>query len=226
MSTSNRTQELYLIRHGESKANTDRSIIGGRSNESPLTEDGIEQARLLGRLLLQEEIIPDRVFSSPAARALQTAEHTLKAMGLGIEPVICDGLQELDQGDWTGTERVKTYSPTTLLEIAYHGKDFKAPGGESMNDTRERMEAWSTEYLDPYRPGRTLAFGHGLAIRCFVSLKLGWSQKDIFRTHTPNTSLTLLERDCPGEWDVVYAGRLLSDLNAESCCTPERNYTF
>lgn len=213
MRIGNRTQELYLIRHGESKANTDRSIIGGRSNESPLTEDGIEQARLLGRLLLQKEIIPDRVFSSPAVRALQTAKHTLKVMGLGIEPVICDGLQELDQGDWTGTERVRTYSPTTLLEIARRGKDFKAPSGESMNDTRERMEGWTTDYLDPYRPERALAFGHGLAIRCLVSPRLGWSQKDIFRTQTPNTSLTLLERDGPGEWGVVYAGQLLSDLN-------------
>ena len=43
--------DLYFIRHAESLMNNKGHLIGGRSNETPLSERGIYQANLLGQRL-------------------------------------------------------------------------------------------------------------------------------------------------------------------------------
>jgi broad specificity phosphatase PhoE len=59
---------LYLVRHGQSQANVDR-LFG---LDSPLTEEGTNQARNLAATL--KSIHFDAVFSSELIRAKQTAE--------------------------------------------------------------------------------------------------------------------------------------------------------
>ena len=61
---------LYFARHGESLANTTRTF-SNRDPWHPLTERGEQQAAELAETLAPEGI--GRIFSSPAARAQQTA---------------------------------------------------------------------------------------------------------------------------------------------------------
>ncbi len=202
--------ELYLIRHAESVANTQSHIIGGRSNHSPITERGITQARQLGSYFLANGIIPHEVHTSPAVRTLQTARYTLDTMGIPLIPHVNDALQELDQGDWTGLSRAKMYDEATFREIDRLGKDFKAPNGESMNETGERMHTWVHEYIPIDEvitdTKRVFAFTHGLATRCLASKLHGWSQSKTFREPTDNTSFSLFVcRD--GMWQLEYLGR-------------------
>lgn len=185
---------LYLIRHGESEMNKNAHLIGGRSNDTPLTAHGIEQARLLGKYFRENNIIPSRVFTSPALRTIQTAEHVLAAMDLAIKPVIADEIQEMDQGEYVGMLRSEVYTPRILRDIDRQGKDFKLPGGESMNDVGERMLRWVEQYVPVgtgSRPECTFVFGHGVAIRTLASTLHDWSHAQTFKSVTDNTSFSL-----------------------------------
>lgn len=60
---------LYLLRHGESKANADR-IFAARKIDPPLTERGIKQA------IMQAEALKEMEFSAIYASPLLRAQHT------------------------------------------------------------------------------------------------------------------------------------------------------
>lgn len=169
-------------------------IVAGRGNESLLTPYGIQQAKSLGRYLSVNRITPSKVFSSPAIRTMQTAKYLLDAMGMkNISITEMDALQEMDQGEWVGRLRKETYTPATIAEIERLGKDFRAPGGESMNDVGQRMLEWlNIAVAGQDITGRLFVVSHGVAIRCLISTLLNWSQAETYHAITNNTSLTLL----------------------------------
>ena len=61
--------KLYVVRHGQTLANTLQTVSGDK--ESPLTIEGINQAKHLGEVF--KDINFDVVFSSPLLRAIDTA---------------------------------------------------------------------------------------------------------------------------------------------------------
>src|SRR5437588_12572523 len=63
--------DLYLIRHADAG---DRKKWTGDDAERPLTELGLEQARLLAEGLQQHGLALEVLVSSPLLRAQQTAE--------------------------------------------------------------------------------------------------------------------------------------------------------
>ncbi|MCB1773634.1 MAG: histidine phosphatase family protein [Gammaproteobacteria bacterium] len=71
--------ELLLLRHG--KAYRDESI---EDAARPLKDRGKRDAQRVGAWLAQQGIEPDLVVTSPAERALVTAEKCCKAMGRGV----------------------------------------------------------------------------------------------------------------------------------------------
>lgn len=191
--------DLYVIRHAESVANASGShLIGGRSNETPLTKKGVEQAKQLGRYLFSKGIKPDFIYSSPAVRTLRTAHYALIEMGITSEPTIDDNLQELDQGLWVGRNRNDTYTEEVLADIALLGKDFKSDGGESMNEVGERMLMAMTSIADRHASNSEVVTGiiftHGVAIRCLASAIHGWPHKQTYEAETPNVSVSLFTR--------------------------------
>lgn len=72
---------FYLVRHGETEFNT-KKILQGHL-DSPLTEKGIADAKLLGQKL--KNIRFDLVFSSDLLRAKRTAEIITSEKKLAIE---------------------------------------------------------------------------------------------------------------------------------------------
>lgn len=72
--------KLYFMRHGKASpfANTDE--------QRPLTPEGADHIRLLGQFLHDLGVAPERIYSSPRLRALQTAN--LIGDALGLAPVI------------------------------------------------------------------------------------------------------------------------------------------
>lgn len=188
--------------------NVNRHLIGGRSNETPLTEKGVEQARSLAAYFLAQGIMPDRIFASPALRTLATADAVTQGMNLSTPVLIADEIQEMDQGQYVGLPRVEVYTEEVLDEIEKQGKNFKLPGGESMNDVGERMLRWvNTQVLveQTRNVDRTFVFGHGIAIRSLASYIEGWSHKVTYDSVTENTSLTLFSNEGDG-WKLEQLG--------------------
>ncbi len=209
MTKNHHQTEVYLIRHAETVMNTNPHLVGGRSNETPLTPRGVEQAKRLGRAMLARRIFPFKVFASPAVRTRNTAQYSLAEMGLEIEPLVQDALQELGQGVWEGRPRLEAYTATALENIAKLGKDFKLEGGESMNDVGMRMHGWLTEAFNEtagQKPSRCFVYTHGGAIKCLASHLHGWSHQQTYETQIDNASVSLFTKS-NGVWGAVYLNK-------------------
>jgi phosphohistidine phosphatase len=70
-------RELMILRHGKSSWDT-----GLADFERPLKDRGKRAAQRIGNWILQNDLLPDLVISSPATRALETARKCCKVMGI------------------------------------------------------------------------------------------------------------------------------------------------
>ncbi len=75
-------RELLLLRHGKSDWNTDADDFN-----RPLKDRGKRGAQRLGVWLAQQNLQPDSIITSPAERALVTAEKCCKAMGRPVSTI-------------------------------------------------------------------------------------------------------------------------------------------
>ncbi|MDB5184725.1 MAG: uncharacterized protein JWN38_533 [Candidatus Saccharibacteria bacterium] len=204
-----------MIRHAQTPLNLTPDVVNGRSNHMGLTEEGVEQAHRLGRGLLKANLFPTKVFSSPAKRCLLTATISLQEMGLDTQPLVQHAIQELSHGPWEGQPRDEAYPPAVLADMKAQGKDFKLPGGESMNDVGQRMHGWVTEtFADTPpadSPARYFVYTHNGSIKYLASLLYGWSHQQSYDFNVDNTALSLLTIE-NGEMDFAYLNRDVEDL--------------
>lgn len=92
--------KIVFVRHAESLMNTQPHIIGGRSNDSPLTERGHAQAGAAATKLVETCGNVVRIVCSPAVRTKTTASYYAKHVA--VDMVEDDRIQELDQRSLTG----------------------------------------------------------------------------------------------------------------------------
>ncbi len=71
--------ELLILRHGKSNWPSDAEDF-----HRPLKERGKRDAQRVGSWLRTQDLMPDHVLTSPAQRALATAEYAMKAMDAGL----------------------------------------------------------------------------------------------------------------------------------------------
>ncbi|MDH5722879.1 MAG: histidine phosphatase family protein [Alphaproteobacteria bacterium] len=89
---------LIIARHGNTFNPGDVVTRVGARTDLPLTKSGEEQARLLGRYLQKENLIPDEVYVSCLQRTQQTAKLALEEMDLKRDLVTLKMLNEIDYG--------------------------------------------------------------------------------------------------------------------------------
>merc|ERR1719233_1706993 len=183
--------KLYLIRHGESEMNLRTDVICGRSNSTPLTAKGREEAWALGKRFAAQKLSFDKVYSSTAKRARETAEIACKVMGFQSgKIVLSDEILELCQGEFTQQPREKVYTKERLKQIIKESVFFRPPGidvtdlnsgakpprGESQYDVEVRISKFINKLLGAPKPHKEVCkeiktvavFMHGFAIRCFL----------------------------------------------------------
>jgi len=68
---------LLLMRHAKSDWDADY----GPDHDRPLNDRGLRSARIMGRVLADEGLVPDLIISSTAVRARRTAELAIDAGG-------------------------------------------------------------------------------------------------------------------------------------------------
>ncbi len=69
---------LILVRHGQSEANAAGLLLGRL--DSPLTELGRRQAKVLGEVLALRDPTPVQLVTSPLLRARETADAIADAL--------------------------------------------------------------------------------------------------------------------------------------------------
>ncbi len=150
---------LLLLRHGESESNVGRIYAGSRV-DLPLTEAGIQQARLQASAL--QGIRVDTIVSSPLRRARETAETV--SGRIGIEPAFNSALREVDVGLLEGTDQDESTFRTRhdrvvqKWEQGEHHASF--PEGESLEVIEGRLRGF-LESLERREAAQTvLVVGH------------------------------------------------------------------
>ena len=153
--------ELYAARHGETMANLE-GRLAGKDTDSPLTEDGAVQARLLGDRL--RGIHFDKMYCSP----LQRAVHTLKiAFGEQCEFCVDDRLAEIGLGVMDGLNygQADGAYPEAGMRFFLSPSSYKAPlGGETIEDVIKRVQSFLADVET--QTGKTIFLQtHGFLLR-------------------------------------------------------------
>jgi len=93
-----RLTTLLVARHGTVFAPGETSTRIGVRTDLPLSETGVEQARILGWYLRKNKLIPAKIFTSTLLRAVQTAEEVKKVLELDIPIEALELFNEIDYG--------------------------------------------------------------------------------------------------------------------------------
>lgn len=160
---------LLVTRHGVTEWN-ERGLINGRSGDV-LSTGGKGAVIKLVEELKDHKI--DGVYSSPLARATQTAEPIAKDKGCDI--LIDDRLAEVDFGDFTGksfesTKKAFGLNATELLDTYKY--DLTEFGGESWHQVKARVQ----DYISDMRNSghrQVVVVTHGGILRWFYLLCMG-----------------------------------------------------
>lgn len=155
---------IYLIRHGESIANT-QSIYQGQTYDTKLSALGEKQAHAVGERLRNEPIT--RVIASPLQRTRQTAEAIARWHNVGVE--IEPRIIETNHGQWEGqsVETIKKRWPQIFQLWQSEPAKTAFPGGETFAATRTRTLAWWQMLLDTAQ-GTTVVVAHDNVIRAVL----------------------------------------------------------
>jgi alpha-ribazole phosphatase len=168
---------LLLVRHAE----TDPALRGrcyGRLDVA-LSAEGRRQASALGAVLSGVPLAA--VYSSPLARALDTAEPL--AAGRGLEPVADDGLREIDFGELEGLayDEIRAARPDVFRAWMETPAAVRFPGGESFADLRRRVLAAVGAIRERHRGGAVAVVAHGGVVRVVLADALGLTDGAVFR---------------------------------------------
>lgn len=143
--------KVILVRHGETESNKVHRFIGGRTDE-PVSREGL---RVLEKRTYPR---PERVFSSPMIRCIQTAETIFP----GVELETLEGFRECDFGILEGkTHEELTGDPAYDAFVSTPGSDT-FPGGE-------QIPAFNARCMDAFQEAVRRGIQAGLhTIACCV----------------------------------------------------------
>jgi broad specificity phosphatase PhoE len=122
---------LYVIRHGRTSYNQ-KGLFRGEA-DIPLTDQGFKDADEVAEFL--KDVTPSFIVSSDKKRAVQTA--TVLAKNDGMSLMKTELLRAWNLGEFSGKPKNKE----NLAELDKYIKDpdLQVPGGESLNEFRDRI---------------------------------------------------------------------------------------
>ena len=134
---------IYLVRHGQTAWNKEE-IFRGRT-DIPLDETGLKQGELVGEYFKDLEI--HGIYSSPLARAWQTAQKIAQFHNLEIQPL--DGIIDMSFGNWEGHahQEIKEIDSETYRQWREEPHLARLPGGETLDEVRIRAMAAMEEVI-------------------------------------------------------------------------------
>ena len=180
---------IYLTRHGQTEWNDQKRYQG--SGDSPLTELGIRQAKILAAYLQGTHF--DIIMSSPAGRARQTAE--IIRANRNQEVLVNNAFAEINLGPWEG----KYYydmelEQTELYKAFWNSPDkYKPEYGESFAEVGSRTICALQELVRLYRGKTILIVSHAVAIKSLLNTIEGRSLADFWKERLMQTSLSIIE---------------------------------
>lgn len=185
MSGGPETQEVVLVRHGETEWSRSGRHTG--RTDIPLSDQGRKDAARVGAILRPRRLA--LVLTSPLSRATETC----RIAGLGEEAHVREELREWDYGAYEGR---------TTLEIRRQVPGWsvwtgQVPDGESVQEVSARADRVLGEIRST--EGDVAIFAHGHLIRVLTARWLGLPPQDgrLFALDTATVSVLGYERETP-----------------------------
>lgn len=94
--------KIILSRHGNTFSTTDPVIWVGATQDLPLVDLGLLQAKCLAQALQKAEIHPKAVYCGPLKRTRDYAAIVLEQLHSSRKSIVDTRLNEIDYGNWAG----------------------------------------------------------------------------------------------------------------------------
>jgi 2,3-bisphosphoglycerate-dependent phosphoglycerate mutase len=205
--------DLVIIRHGQSEANKLNIFTGWR--DSPLSEQGVNEARAAGKLMRQDGFKFDIAFTSLQSRAIKTLWLVLEELDQMWLPVVKDWhLNERHYGALQGKDKKQavekfgeaqvhqwrrgyaTQPPLVDKSDPDYPKfdaryasvpDTDLPRGESLKDVSARVLPYWEAHIVPQLKAKkkVLISAHGNSLRALLKHLEGLSEAEIEPVNLP-----------------------------------------
>ena len=182
-------KNFYIFRHGQSSYNLE-GRIQGHTNNSVLTNQGIDEAHNAASLLQDKKI--EIVVSSPLRRAKQTGSIVSKMIKVPLQ--YDDRFTEVNVGIAEGLHYTKAQQKFGDLDRQWRSDDPKYidihfENGESKRDVQKRIFKALNEYAQNPDYQNIAVSGHGITLSQTL-MALNVEQPDI-----PNGAIIHLQYD-------------------------------
>jgi broad specificity phosphatase PhoE len=178
---------IFLIRHGETEWHREGRLLGNR--DLGLNADGINQSHAIVKALSGLSV--SEVLTSPLRRAAQTAEIIGGAFDLEIarDPRLSD----VRVGRWEGMRYSELAADPDFQRFMRNPLSVPSPGGEHVDDVRERAVASIGQALSDNPGGENIVFvTHANVIRIVLSHYLGTTLANFHLLRVRHGSISLL----------------------------------
>ena len=194
--------EIYFVRHGQTIWNVEKRFQG--LSDSPLTELGITQAKLLGEKL--KNIKFDKFYSTSLKRAYDTANYIKGNRKQKVE--IFDDFVEISMGDMEGIkqEDFKKLYPEQVKNFFFNQLEYNPSsfGGESFLEVRERVIKGLNKFVELNKNyERVLVVSHGATLKTLLHYISGKDISTLSDEAIPkNTSYTIVKYE-NGKFEII-----------------------
>ena len=183
-----KSRNLILVRHGQSEWNAKNLFTGWK--DPGLTDQGISEAKNAGKLILEQKIEFDVMYTSMLSRAQKTGDIILGILNHKEIPIIKnEALNERHYGSLAGLNKddARKKWGEEQVHIWRRSFDMPPPDGESLKDTADRvLPYFETEIMPKVISGSSILIAaHGNSLRALIMKLDSISPEDIVKLEIP-----------------------------------------
>jgi 2,3-bisphosphoglycerate-dependent phosphoglycerate mutase len=183
-----KSRNLILVRHGQSEWNAKNLFTGWKDPE--LTNQGVSEAKNAGKLILEQNIEFDVMYTSMLSRAQRTGDIILGILNHKEIPIIKnEALNERHYGSLAGLNKddARKKWGEEQVHIWRRSFDIPPPDGESLKDTADRvLPYFETEIMPKVICGSSILIAaHGNSLRALIMKLDSISPEDIVKLEIP-----------------------------------------
>lgn len=189
---------FILVRHGETNWNREGRYQG--QIDTALSEFGLAQGKKVAEAL--KDVPIDICYASPLSRSFETAGMCAAWHGLPVNKD--ERLLEINHGEWEGllAAEVQQRYPQLAARWKQTVIGVQMPGGENMEEVRDRSMAAMRDYAARHEGQTVLVVAHDAvnkAILCEI-LEIGLDK--FWQVKQDNTCINVFEYQ-DGKWRLV-----------------------
>lgn len=186
--------KILLVRHGQTLWNMISKMQG--SSDIQLSPDGLHQARLLAAHCPFHTA--DAIYSSPLARAIETAEVLANKFNLHVQ--IIPELRETGFGDWEGQllRDIAAKDPVNFEKFFMQPDELQIPNAETFLQTQIRAMEALKKIIDKHsgdKKSHVIVVAHGAVNRTILCALLDMPLRKMWSLAQFNTATNIIHEE-------------------------------